>query len=139
MRPFAHSLMVFPLFVVLSMGTRATFCEAAAHAGVNLHHHADSKAGCLADHSRDESDHESDHSDDRVPCTEECASDLTAAQAPKNPSVDSTDSTDPPSDRSARGTMPPREPREACGVVSSQPPDRLPALFSRSFTGRYLV
>jgi len=156
MRRLIHSVLSFLILATLAPGTGVTICEAANHFGLDVHHHADrGPVACVGGHHHEQEEHGHTHGHDHghehspspseddcehIPCSESCFSDLSEAPLPKGEAIPQppTPVSDLPAIHSAEPDLPAAL-RSRLDRLHLQPPDRLPALKSRSFTGRFLI
>jgi len=75
MRSLLHITFLPFLAIALMVGNQATLCDFVSTFGMNAHHHQGETPPCLAVHDHD--------TEDRIPCTENCESDLTEAPSPE--------------------------------------------------------
>ncbi len=75
MRSLLHITFLPFLAIALMVGNQSGLCDAASVFGMDAHHHQGETSTCLGGH-----DHESE---ERVPCSENCESNLTEAPNPE--------------------------------------------------------
>lgn len=124
-----QAVLLLPLFVAMTVGANISVCTILSSFGTTPHHHVHVHV--------DGGGH--DHSGEHAPCGDTCFLDLSDARlagTTMSPAMPA------PIDLLVLAFL--AEPQPAAGSLpaaapSPDPPDRLPRLESRSFTGRILV